>query len=115
MRIQVKRNDTYVPKWNGNRKLPESEQIKVHYHFLSFEEQERLVSVNNDNKTVINYSGGLASQVDSIDNLTVETSDGEEKQIANGKELIAEPAVEKLATELFMYLKSLDPMNAAKS
>jgi hypothetical protein len=114
MKVQIKRTDTYVPKWNGNRKLPESEQVKVHYHFLSFEEQERLVKVDENNKTVLNFAGGVASQVDTIDNLTVE-ADGEEKAITTGGELVAEPAVADLAMEVWRHLQSLDPMSAAKS
>ena len=114
MRITIKRTDTYVPKWNGNRKLPEAEQVKVHYHFLSFEEQERLVSLDSSSKAVLNFAAGVASQVDRIDNLTVD-ADGEEKDITSGGELVAEPAVADLALEVWRHLQSLDPMSAAKS
>lgn len=113
MRVQVKRNDTYIPKWNGNRKLPEAEQVKVHFHFLSFEEQQQLVSVDENNKTKLNFSQGVASQVDSIENLVVE-EDGEEKTVDTGAQLVSEPACDRLALEVWQYLNSLDPTNAAK-
>lgn len=34
----LKRNETYIPSWNGNRDLPTGEQIKVSFHWPTFEE-----------------------------------------------------------------------------
>ena len=34
MIIEVKNSDIYIPKYGGNDKLPEGEQIKVHHRFL---------------------------------------------------------------------------------
>jgi len=113
MKLSVTRKDVLVPKWNGNHKLPTNEQIRVHYHFLSFEEQERLVNADSEGKTVVNFSAGVSSQVDKIENLTVEV-DGEEFAITTGAGLIAEPAVDKLALEVWRHLNSVDPTKAAK-
>ena len=34
MIIEVKNEDIFLPKYGGNKKLPDSEQIKVHHRFL---------------------------------------------------------------------------------
>lgn len=34
MRITISQTETYVPEWNGNRELPEDEQISVTYEKL---------------------------------------------------------------------------------
>lgn len=41
MKIKLSRTDIYIPKWNGNRSLPESEQVKVEYRYMTCEEEER--------------------------------------------------------------------------
>jgi hypothetical protein len=114
MKLSVTRNDVYVPKWNGNSKLPDDEKVKVHYHFLSFEEQESIVSVDSKGETRLNFAKGVAAQVDKIENLVIE-SDGEETAITTGAELVAEPAVDQLALEVWRHLNSVNPTKAAKS
>lgn len=32
----------YVPKWNGNGKLPEAEQIKIFWHIPQYKEREKI-------------------------------------------------------------------------
>lgn len=41
MKVNISGKETYVPKWNGNRKLPKDEQITVEYRYMSCEEEER--------------------------------------------------------------------------
>lgn len=41
MRISIDKVMTYVPKWRGNRDLPEEEQISVVYDLLTCAEEER--------------------------------------------------------------------------
>ena len=41
VKIKLSRTDIYIPKWNKNRKLPEEEQIKIEYRFMTSEEEER--------------------------------------------------------------------------
>lgn len=41
MKINISNKYTYVPKWNGNRKLPPDKQMSVEYRFMSCEEEEK--------------------------------------------------------------------------
>lgn len=41
MKIKLSRTDTYVPKWNGNRELPEAERVSVDYRYMTCEEEEK--------------------------------------------------------------------------
>ena len=112
MRVSVKRTDVYIPEWNGNRKLPESEQVRVHYHFLSFEEQEQIVSVDNSGNTKLNFAAGVSAQVDKVENLTIDV-DGKDVQIKTGADLVNNAAVDRLALEVWRHLNAVDPMSAA--
>ena len=45
MYIKLQREDTYIPKWMGNRKLKEDEQIKVSYSFMTAEQEEKFTQI----------------------------------------------------------------------
>ena len=40
MKIKLSRTNIYIPKWNHNRELPEDEQVKIEYRFMTSEEEE---------------------------------------------------------------------------
>jgi len=41
MKVRVARSDIYVPKWRDNRELPEAEQIKVHFNYMTAVQEEQ--------------------------------------------------------------------------
>ena len=41
MRVRVTRQETYIPKWNGNDKLKADEQIRVTYKLMTAEQEEQ--------------------------------------------------------------------------
>lgn len=43
MKVQYKRNDIFIPEWNGNQTLPDNEQIKFHHRFLTVEERKKYI------------------------------------------------------------------------
>jgi len=43
MKVQIKKNGVYIPKWRDNQKLPEGEQIKFHYRFLTNDERDEFI------------------------------------------------------------------------
>jgi len=45
MKVKVARQDVYVPEWRGNRKLPEAEQIKVDFTFMTAEQEEKYSTI----------------------------------------------------------------------
>lgn len=59
MKIKLSRTDIYIPKWNGNRSLPESEQVKVEYRFMTCEEEERFSLI----RPVYNVADGKTQEV----------------------------------------------------
>jgi hypothetical protein len=59
MKIKLSRTDVYIPKWNGNRSLPDSEQVKVEYRFMTCEEEERFSLI----KPVYNMAEGKAQEI----------------------------------------------------
>ena len=44
MKTTVSQTGSYVPKWHGNRKEPESEQLIVEYDYLSWTERQKFVT-----------------------------------------------------------------------
>ena len=44
MKIAVSQTGSYIPKWHGNRKEPESEQLVVEYDHLSWTDRQKFVT-----------------------------------------------------------------------
>ncbi len=59
MKIKLARTDTYIPKWNGNRSLPDSEQVKIEYRYMTCEEEERFSKI----RPVYNMAEGKAQEI----------------------------------------------------
>ena len=59
MKVKLSRTDIYIPNWNGNRSLPESEQVKVEYRFMTCEEEERFSVV----RPVYNMAEGKTQEI----------------------------------------------------
>ena len=47
MVINVKKEDIFIPEWNGNQDLPDAEQIKFYHRFLTTDERERYCYIKN--------------------------------------------------------------------
>jgi hypothetical protein len=43
LKVNVAREGRYVPKWEGNRDEPESEQIVVEFGYLSFDQRKKFI------------------------------------------------------------------------
>jgi len=41
MKVNISGKQVYIPKWNGNRKLPKDEQVTVEYRYMTCEEEEK--------------------------------------------------------------------------
>ena len=41
MKVNISGRETYIPKWNGNQKLPKAEQVSVEYRYMTCEEEEK--------------------------------------------------------------------------
>ena len=63
MRVAIAKRGEFVPEWNGNRDLPEEEQVRVDYKFLSYEERSmhlKTKPIRMQMKDVDNLDGALA-------------------------------------------------------
>ncbi len=49
MKLILQRTGTYVPTWNGNTELPEEEQIKVDFSYITASEKDIFTSETNGN------------------------------------------------------------------
>ena len=117
MIIEVKNNDIFIPKYGGNDKLPEGEQIKVHHRFLLPGERKKYIysqpvkvdklkgEVDSNVEVVQDEEGIARAIVTSIDNLNIKCGkksvkvDTIEKMYATSgvpKELVSEIEVRML-------------------
>ena len=51
MKIDIAEGFDYIPEYNDNRKLPEKEQVVVHFKYLSVEDYTILMKKGKMNKT----------------------------------------------------------------
>ena len=56
MVINVKKEDIFIPEYNGNQEQPDAEQIKIYHRFLSTAERERYIYLKN-------YTEGSAAKL----------------------------------------------------
>lgn len=111
MKIKLSRTDTYIPKWNGNRNLPEAEQVKVDYRYMTCEEEEkwsviRPVFTDGETKEVkVDYATHandiFAACVLKVDGLC----DTDGKPVAKPQEVLKVPGIYGLVTEVVAEIK----------
>jgi len=41
MKVKIARQDVYIPRWKGNQDLPEDEQVKIEFSFMTSEQEEK--------------------------------------------------------------------------
>lgn len=114
MRQEILTRRTFIPKYNGNKKLPAAEQIVVHYKVLPMKEKTRVlpkphINFEYDNKGAV--TGGkteigfdrkpvIDAMLIRIDNASWFDEDGEH-QIVTAKDLEGAPSeMEGLAEEI---------------
>lgn len=118
MIIEVKKENEFVPEWNGNRDENESEQIKVIYRYPTVTEKERFlytkpIKVGKDGEGEIEFvqdSAGLSKTIiKRIENLTLNI-DGKEKEIKTANDLYSVEGVPgALVREVEMHLVNASP------
>lgn len=109
--IAVTRGGVYVPEW-GNADREEADKIRVHYRFLSFEEQQQLLRPDDIGKNFGYEARVLAAMVNKIENLEVD--DGKRRKIDNGEKLVAEPGLDGLALELWIEFRNKSAIDKKK-
>jgi len=110
--IRATKGGVIIPEW-GNDARTEKEQIAVHYHFLSFAEQQALLDPRDIGKSFAYEARVIGAAIDKIDNLSVEDEDGA-REIETGEQLIAEPCLDQLAYELWITLRNKTAIDKKK-
>lgn len=118
MKIVLEPRRTYVPRLNGNRQLPETEQLKVHYRQPNAIERrqyriEKYDQVNGLLVVELDAEKILSRQDVTIENLQIELVESDKplvKEISTGTELIRVPAkfTSMLTEELVSAIMGLD-------
>lgn len=118
MIIEVKKENTFIPEWNGNRDESEDEQIKIVYRYPTVAEKERFlytkpIKISEGGASEIEMvqdSQGLAKAIiKRVDNLTLWVDD-KEKKIKTATDLYSVEGVPgALVREIEMHLVNASP------
>jgi hypothetical protein len=114
MKFKVQKSYWYIPEFNDNRDLPETEQLRVKIKIPNFAEIDELsqliITDNQGAKSTYEYKRNnaliLSRHITKIVNLVIETEKNEEKTIDNGEKLKdltlkeLKPLVEEIAGEV---------------
>jgi hypothetical protein len=109
MKIKFSRESTFIPEWNGNRALPEAEQVKCILRPMEVQDVMLIMDAMGGQRTVVD---GVAPQVDAAKfvtacsslmpkYVTIENLDGEDGPI-KVEELTRFAAFVPLAAEILM-------------
>ena len=101
-----------MPEW-GNEEREEADKIRVHYRFLSFAEQQEELHADDLGRNFAYESRVLARMIGKVENLAVE--DGNEvREVKTGADIVAEPAMDKLALELWVTFRNMTAVDKKK-
>ena len=123
MIVEVLSEKVYIPKWNGNRELPEDEQIKVTHRFFKAGEKKKYIymknavvdvvtnEVNSMVEFIVDSEGLTRTLVTKIENLQVHDNAKDKMvNVKTGNDLYTIPGVpEALVVELENYLQGASP------
>lgn len=142
MIINVKRANVFIPEFNGNRDLPDNEQIKFHHGFLTTEEREEFVYVKNftqggvdklvslvgkdfdldtyaeaNDREVVQDSKGIAKKITTkIENLVIEDESGAKETLDTIEKFYAAPdAFSHMRAEYESYVLNLSAKADSKN
>lgn len=114
MKIKLARTDVYVPKWNGNRSLPDSEQVLIEYRFMTCEEEEKYSSFrpvfSSDKSEVRDVTIDVQTHANEIWDACVKKVSGlcddNGVEITDPRKVRAVPGVYGLVTEVVAEIKT---------
>lgn len=110
--IKVSKGGSFLPEW-GNDNRPEEEKIRIHYRFLSFSEQQGMLTSSDLERTFYYESKLLGKMITNIENLEIEV-EGKKKEIKTGVELINEPGLDELSLECWLEVRSKSAVDKKK-
>jgi hypothetical protein len=120
MVVEVAKEKTFIPEWNGNKELAEEEQIKVVHRFLNAGEKQKYYYTKpiqisgGGTETSMEYvqdmQGHAQAVIKRIENYSVQYQDGTVKEIKTAHDLYNTAGVSAaLVAEIEGYLANADP------
>jgi hypothetical protein len=121
MKLTFKEINVYIPAWNGNKKLSESEQIKIHWRYPSAEEVKD-IRKQSDPKAVMRKGKMLTDEMEitvKLDDLfavrtlvvNIENLNVSGKDITDGAALIKSHGlnglVQEISTEIMVEMDKI--------
>jgi hypothetical protein len=108
--VRISGNYKYIPKWRGNDKLPESEQIVVHHTYLTPEQEEKYSTFHPVYKGKEEVELEIKTNAVAIWNTCVQSvagfTDAESKlPITDPKKIATIPGMFGLITEVVAHIK----------
>lgn len=119
MNVVIKSRGVYVPAWNDNRKLPEGEQVRVHWKVLSTAERQDLYQLEPSDdekqplKVVMPKNALFLAMTERVENLSASV-DGAEVEITTGQQVCDTPGLGDLYSELYDFYAHLDAVDKKK-
>lgn len=117
MVIDVRNEGVFIPEFGGNKKQPESEQIRVVHRFLNPGEKQKyyytepieLTGEKPKTRYVQDLQGHVRAVVTKVENLTLNI-EGKEKKITTGNDLYNVAGVPyMLVSEVERYMMNAEP------
>ena len=113
MKVKIARQDIYIPRWKGNQDLPEDEQVKIEFSFMTSEQEEKYSDLQpkyvseNDH---MHYEIEVKYNINAIWNECVKKVTGlfnedTEKEITVPKDVKNIPGIYGLITEVVGHIK----------
>lgn len=89
MKVYLKKGFVFTPEWNGNKKLPKEEQIRIHFQFLSGVDFEELMYDSTEGIKGIDPKKEFLKTVEKIENLEIDGRDAKPEDLINEPTLFA--------------------------
>ena len=113
MKVKIARQDVYILRWKGNQDLPEDEQVRIEFSFMTSEQEEKYSDLQpkyvseNDH---MHYEIEVKYNINAIWNECVKKVTGlfnedTEKEITVPKDVKNIPGIYGLITEVVGHIK----------
>jgi hypothetical protein len=120
--IEVKKEGVFIPKFGGNKTLPESEQIKVKHRFLTVGERDKYIyvkpvkvnqlkgTVDGESEAIQDMKGIVLAIVTGIDNFELMVGKKKVKVDTTEKLYNTEGVPNSLVKEIEIYMLNVSPV-----
>ena len=113
MKVKIARQDVYIPDWKNNKKLPEMEQIKVEFSYMTAEQEEKFSTIvpkyRGTETDKMNVEVEIHTNANAIWNDCVKKVNGlfdeNDKEITIPSKVMEIPGIYGLITDVVAYIK----------